>query len=367
MEGSASLTYCIGANTSHIRALGIQWHSSARFIPDSDLVGIHDCSLDEIDRAVTEPFESCKEAYTVEQMFEHLGIPLEFKAVTLQQNRGSHGYKNLEWAGAGLHYGTTILLPHKEDVKAVLLAKKLKQKAQKRVDSLISSIISEQEVKRRKAARPKRKRHDHETGGDDEEWTLEMEEKVQCDLCDMWRVVEGAQEKYPSGVAFECKQEGYTCYSNADRDRRSLPVQKLARRVSPPTPAGADDQAAFVALWEQMATEFIDVNIKTEAENSMWLARYVTRFKELHEPTKATLEQVLSEWKTIADWSKGLEDSAEFRTLHQTWRNIYLTFKCLAPGCRKRYATKQELITHTKNCHMDLYRSLSKRGPNSDK
>eukprot|EP00588_Corethron_pennatum_P008582 CAMPEP_0194269912 /NCGR_PEP_ID=MMETSP0169-20130528/4005_1 /TAXON_ID=218684 /ORGANISM="Corethron pennatum, Strain L29A3" /LENGTH=1821 /DNA_ID=CAMNT_0039011759 /DNA_START=204 /DNA_END=5666 /DNA_ORIENTATION=+ len=169
----------------------IKWETEGRFIPDTEgELDINDCTLDDIEKARSKPFitaRSGRGAFTIKDIFEELSIPAEFANSTVEQNK--EGYPSINDWETVLDYGTTILIPHRRSVAAVVFAKKLLEAMKERVDGFVDSLS------KRKRAR--------------EEGTVD--DMVQCSTCGNWRKFPGAVLKYANVTDFKCEMEARSC------------------------------------------------------------------------------------------------------------------------------------------------------------
>ena len=142
----------------------IQWHSE-RWIPDTDESSLdpNDCTEDDIKAAGAKAFITNEKhgAYTLAAILKEEKIPTQFLKNTLIQNQEDH--KKLKDKDSEFNWGTSLLMPHRQDVAAVRLALKLEAFA---IDS-IQSIVPEMEEDFRKLKRVRNPRpspsHPHPT------------------------------------------------------------------------------------------------------------------------------------------------------------------------------------------------------------
>jgi len=169
----------------------IKWESEGRFIPDTEgELDINDCTVDDIEKARSKPFitaSSGRGAFTIKDIFEELSIPAEFANSTVEQNK--EGYPSISDWETVLDYKTSILIPHRQSVAAVVFAKKLLKAMKERVDGFVDAL-----------SKNKRAR---------EEGTVD--DMVQCSTCGNWRKFPGAVLKYANVTDFKCEMEARSC------------------------------------------------------------------------------------------------------------------------------------------------------------
>ena len=178
----------------------VRWHS-ARWIPDTDddTLDPNDCPTEaDIEAAGAKPFVTSAEhgAFTLPQIFEKEKIPKEFMKNTLKQNKDIPGFKDL---GSQFNWGTSLLMPHRQDVAAVNMAHVLKAKAIESIDGI------GQEMADAAAHLKQLKRAD-------------LDNKVECAMCKKWRIVNAQQHRQfgGEGVEFRCVDAGRQCEEKCD-------------------------------------------------------------------------------------------------------------------------------------------------------
>eukprot|EP00035_Acanthoeca_spectabilis_P016438 m.334646 g.334646 ORF g.334646 m.334646 type:complete len:1251 (+) comp16529_c0_seq16:348-4100(+) len=193
----------------------IKWHSTGRWIPDTvDDLDVNECTQEDIAAAQTKPFVTTKHIYTLRAIFKHRSVPVEFKDVTIsnQQHRNitTAQFKRL-WDPAknkGFAEGTSILLPHRQDVQAVTQAKELMEFAAKSADDVVKEL--------RKLKQPPRR-------------AVEVDHWITCDQCHIDRrcTPEQAKRFGGDGVLFQCSDIGVSCGGQDESQYSSAPLTDL--------------------------------------------------------------------------------------------------------------------------------------------
>eukprot|EP00035_Acanthoeca_spectabilis_P016441 m.334754 g.334754 ORF g.334754 m.334754 type:complete len:1093 (+) comp16529_c0_seq22:164-3442(+) len=198
----------------------IKWHAKGRWIPDTvDDLDVNDCSEQDIIDAGTKPFLTTHTIYTLRSIFNDQKIPDEFMDVVIA-NQGNHLISPKEFKqlwdpadpAAGFEVGTTILLPHRQDVKAVRQAKKLRKFAQTSCDDVLRELKSLRSL----AGAPKAIDH----------W-------ITCDQCHKERRCTQQQSKRfgGEGVPFWCEDIKRSCSEPTDAD--NTPLSSMAHFAEP--------------------------------------------------------------------------------------------------------------------------------------
>eukprot|EP00041_Stephanoeca_diplocostata_P007561 m.107975 g.107975 ORF g.107975 m.107975 type:complete len:1136 (-) comp16938_c0_seq2:100-3507(-) len=181
----------------------IAWHSRGRWVPDTDDdLDVNAFTAEDIMGVTVKPFvtpseaeekvkgiKACKPLFNIPGILKHLDIPPEFLDIVIEQNRDAPGFKDVTASNCKtleLDYGTTLLVPHRDDVKAVTFAKRLRDACEKEVRSIAKKFAMVLAA--------------------DDSW-------AQCVLCHKWRLLN--QEQYAiysrPDTQFRCKDISRSC------------------------------------------------------------------------------------------------------------------------------------------------------------
>eukprot|EP00588_Corethron_pennatum_P023405 CAMPEP_0194330500 /NCGR_PEP_ID=MMETSP0171-20130528/52174_1 /TAXON_ID=218684 /ORGANISM="Corethron pennatum, Strain L29A3" /LENGTH=1191 /DNA_ID=CAMNT_0039091613 /DNA_START=218 /DNA_END=3793 /DNA_ORIENTATION=- len=210
VERTATTKY-VGTTTEKINAFkkdltkifknSIKWESEGRFIPDTqEDIDINDVRCEDLEASTTKPFvcpsSGKKGPFNIKDIFKALNIPPEFSQVTVDENK--RGYRGLTSWDTEFNYGTSVLVPHRQSVKAVKFAKKLLKITEDQVDSFVLILKSQEKAKKKGT----------------------VDDQVQCSICHNWRKFPGAVIKYGESN-FHCEMEARSCEEPDDHNSQT--------------------------------------------------------------------------------------------------------------------------------------------------